>query len=188
MVRARLGGKRRWDGAGRRAKTRSGCHRSLVASSVLALTPLLAGAQQPGPASPTVDFALSGGSAKGIAHIGVHVDVVAGTSMGAVVGGLYRRLDRERHRRGRVAGAIVRSNVMRVLERVTWRAATVRRFTDLPRPFVAVEPAVLRRAGASGRGGPRPASRLNAAPSRRSFPALSKGRREGYCWACSSGG
>jgi hypothetical protein len=89
MVRARLGGKRRWDGAGRGAKTRSGCHRSLVASSVLALTPLLAGAQQPGPASPTVDLALSGGSAKGIAHIGVHVDVVAGTSMGAVVGGLY---------------------------------------------------------------------------------------------------
>jgi hypothetical protein len=157
MVRARLGGKRRWDGAGRRAKTRSGCHRSLVASSVLALTPLLAGAQQPGPASPTVDLALSGGSAKGIAHIGVHVDVVAGTSMGAVVGGLYRRLDRERHRRGRVAGAIVGSNVMRVLEHVTWRAATVRRFTDLPRPFVAVAtdletggergPAVLRRTG-----------------------------------------
>ena len=66
--------------------------------SVLALTPLLAGAQQPGPASPTVDLALSGGSAKGIAHIGVlrtlerlgvHVDVVAATSMGAVVGGLY---------------------------------------------------------------------------------------------------
>jgi hypothetical protein len=56
-----------------------------------------------------------------------------------------------------VAGAIVGSNVMRVLEHVTWRAATVRRFTDLPRPFVAGAtdletggergPAVLRRTG-----------------------------------------
>jgi NTE family protein len=72
--------------------------RSLVASLVLALTPLFASAQQPGPASPTVGLALSGGSAKGIAHIGVlrtlerlgvHVDVIAGTSMRAVVGGLY---------------------------------------------------------------------------------------------------
>ncbi|HUF75546.1 MAG TPA: patatin-like phospholipase family protein, partial [Longimicrobiales bacterium] len=164
--------------------------RSLVASLVLALTPLLASAQQPRPASPTVGLALSGGSAKGIAHIGVlrtlerlgvRVDVVAGTSMGAVVGGLYalglsvdsiesviagaewsaligdgtargrlfldqRRLDErtvlsvplEDRRITLPAGAIVGSNVMRVLEHVTWRAATVRRFTDLPRPFVAV--------------------------------------------------
>jgi NTE family protein len=45
-----------------------------------------------------VGLALSGGSAKGIAHVGVlralerlgvRVDVVAGTSMGSVVGGLY---------------------------------------------------------------------------------------------------
>lgn len=45
-----------------------------------------------------VGLALSGGGAKGLAHIGVldvledagvHVDVVAGTSMGSVVGGLY---------------------------------------------------------------------------------------------------
>lgn len=48
--------------------------------------------------SPTIGVALSGGSAKGFAHIGVlsvleelgvEVDVVAGTSMGSVVGGLY---------------------------------------------------------------------------------------------------
>ncbi len=48
--------------------------------------------------SPKIGLALSGGGAKGFAHIGVlkvleeagiHVDVVAGTSMGAVVGGLY---------------------------------------------------------------------------------------------------
>jgi NTE family protein len=114
-------------------------------------------------------------------RLGVQVDVVAGTSMGAVVGGLYaiglsvdsietvvsdadwsaligdgisrrrltldqRRLDERtvlnvplRDRRISLpAGAIVGSNVMRILEHVTWRAATVRRFADLPRPFVAV--------------------------------------------------
>lgn len=47
---------------------------------------------------PTVGLALSGGTARGLAHVGVlrgledagiPVDVVAGTSMGAVVGGLY---------------------------------------------------------------------------------------------------
>ncbi|MEM9997944.1 MAG: patatin-like phospholipase family protein, partial [Bacteroidota bacterium] len=47
---------------------------------------------------PTVGLVLSGGSAKGIAHIGairvledagIPVDVVAGTSMGAIVGSLY---------------------------------------------------------------------------------------------------
>lgn len=46
----------------------------------------------------TIGLALSGGSAKGIAHIGVlrtlerlgvRVDVVAGTSMGGVIGGMY---------------------------------------------------------------------------------------------------
>jgi NTE family protein len=47
---------------------------------------------------PRVGLALSGGGAKGLAHVGVlkvleeagiHVDVVTGTSMGGVVGGLY---------------------------------------------------------------------------------------------------
>ncbi len=156
----------------------------------LTLLPLNAGAQTPASATPTVGLALSGGSAKGFAHVGVlrtlerlgvQVDVVAGTSMGAVLGGLYaiglsvdsiehvvteadwssligdgvprrrlfldqRRLDErtivsvplEQARITLPAGAIVGSNIMRILEHVTWRAATVRRFVDLPRPFVAV--------------------------------------------------
>jgi len=142
------------------------------------------------PAAPMVGLALSGGSAKGIAHVGVlralerlgvRVDVVAGTSMGSVVGGLYalglpvdsveaiirradwpriindqsprayrfldqRRLDErailsvplENLRVTLPSGAIMGSSVLRLLEVVTWEAATVRRFTDLPRPFVAL--------------------------------------------------
>jgi NTE family protein len=52
----------------------------------------------PGPAQPTIGIALGGGAARGFAHIGVlqtlaahglKFDVVAGTSMGAVVGGCY---------------------------------------------------------------------------------------------------
>ncbi|MCA3008552.1 MAG: patatin-like phospholipase family protein [Phycisphaerales bacterium] len=57
-------------------------------------------AQSPGPAPdrPRLGLVLSGGGARGIAHVGVlqvleelrvPVDVVAGTSMGAIVGGLY---------------------------------------------------------------------------------------------------
>ncbi|MCB0718707.1 MAG: patatin-like phospholipase family protein, partial [Bacteroidetes bacterium] len=47
---------------------------------------------------PTIGLVLSGGSAKGLAHIGVlkvfeeegiPIDVISGTSMGAIVGGLY---------------------------------------------------------------------------------------------------
>jgi len=47
---------------------------------------------------PTVGLVLSGGGARGAAHVGVikvledlqiQVDFVAGTSMGAIVGGLY---------------------------------------------------------------------------------------------------
>ena len=143
------------------------------------------------PSAPrTVGLALSGGSAKGIAHVGVlrtlermgvRIDVVAGTSMGAVVGGMYalglsvdsiesviasadwpslindavprgrrsldqRRLDErailavplEGRRVTLPSGAIIGSNVMRLLENVFWRAATVRRFRDLPLPFVVV--------------------------------------------------
>jgi len=55
-------------------------------------------AQEPGVGRPRIGLVLSGGGARGAAHIGVirtleqmHVpiDAVAGTSMGAVVGGLY---------------------------------------------------------------------------------------------------
>jgi len=138
----------------------------------------------------TIGLALSGGSAKGIAHLGViralerlgvRVDVVAGTSMGSVVGGLYamglpvdsvesiirnadwsaligdgvdrdrRFLDQRRFDERAIlsvpleglrvtlpTGAIVGSNVIRLLESATWDAAAVRRFEELPRPFVAL--------------------------------------------------
>ncbi len=52
----------------------------------------------PEPTRPRIGLVLSGGGARGAAHIGVlkvldelhlHVDAIAGTSMGAVVGGLY---------------------------------------------------------------------------------------------------
>ena len=54
--------------------------------------------QEPTPTSPRVGLVLSGGGAKGFAHVGVlktldslgvRIDYIAGTSMGAVVGGLY---------------------------------------------------------------------------------------------------
>jgi len=109
------------------------------------------------------------------------VDVVAGTSMGSVVGGLYsmgfpidsvesiiraadwsaligdavardRRFLAQRRFDERAilsvplrdlsvsipTGAIVGSNIIRLLEAATWEAAGVRRFDELPRPFVAV--------------------------------------------------
>lgn len=62
---------------------------------LLLLTPLLAIAQD---AQPRVGLVLSGGAARGLAHIGVikaleeqgvRIDAIAGTSMGAVIGGLY---------------------------------------------------------------------------------------------------
>jgi NTE family protein len=60
--------------------------------------PIDGGANREAPARPRVGLVLSGGGARGATHIGVlkmldqlHVpiDVIAGTSMGAVVGGLY---------------------------------------------------------------------------------------------------
>ena len=59
--------------------------------------PSQAAGQEPAP-RPVVGLALSGGAARGLAHIGViqvleaagvPVDVVAGTSMGSLIGGLY---------------------------------------------------------------------------------------------------
>lgn len=146
--------------------------------------------QRPDAPPERIGLALSGGSAKGIAHVGVlralerlgvPVDVVAGTSMGSVVGGLYslglpvdsveaiirgadwstligddvsrrrrfleqRRLDErailsvplEDFRVTLPTGAIVGSNVIRLLEYVTWEASPVRDFGTLPRPFVAL--------------------------------------------------
>lgn len=78
------------------------CHRISglrLISAGLALLALSAAAQaQTSPSRPRIGIAFSGGGAKGIAHIGVlrvieelriPVDYVAGTSMGAIVGGLY---------------------------------------------------------------------------------------------------
>ena len=83
-------------------------NRAIVApcGALLALWALLPGAlapaQTPGPPKPaghrTIGLALSGGAARALAHIGVlkvleeagvPVNVVAGTSMGSVIGGLY---------------------------------------------------------------------------------------------------
>ncbi len=67
---------------------------ALCAASAVAQTPDSLAAVP----HPRVGLVLSGGSAKGFAHIGVlevlqqlgiHVDIVTGTSMGAIMGGLY---------------------------------------------------------------------------------------------------
>src|SRR5712692_6625295 len=69
----------------------------LVLAWALALVPAPASAQTT-TRHPTIGLALSGGAARGLAHIGVlkalaqagiSVDVVAGTSMGSIVGSLY---------------------------------------------------------------------------------------------------
>ncbi|MBK7615097.1 MAG: patatin-like phospholipase family protein [Burkholderiales bacterium] len=53
---------------------------------------------EPGPKRPRIGLVLSGGGARGLTHVGVlkvlereriPVDVIAGTSMGAIIGGLY---------------------------------------------------------------------------------------------------
>jgi NTE family protein len=63
-----------------------------------AATPPLLYAQQPRESRPKIGLVLSGGGARGAAHIGVlkvmeelrvPIDYIAGTSMGAIVGGLY---------------------------------------------------------------------------------------------------
>lgn len=72
----------------------------LSAAIVIAVAGLvsLAGGAAEGPRRPSVGLALSGGGAKGIAHAGViqaleengiAIDYVTGTSMGAIIGGLY---------------------------------------------------------------------------------------------------
>ena len=70
--------------------------RRLLFCLLFTLTSLTATAAEP--ARPKVGLVLSGGAARGLAHIGVlkaleeqgvRIDAIAGTSMGAVVGGLY---------------------------------------------------------------------------------------------------
>ena len=74
------------------------------------------------PARPRIGLVLSGGGARGLAHVGVlqaleelhiPVDAIAGTSMGAVVGGLYASgktpaRDRHAHARHRLERRIPR--------------------------------------------------------------------------------
>lgn len=72
---------------------------ALLSCLLAALHPVAAGSQEDAPpARPRIGLVLSGGGARGLAHVGVlealeelriPVDAIAGTSMGAVVGGLY---------------------------------------------------------------------------------------------------
>jgi NTE family protein len=79
------------------SKTRFCARAIAVLLTALMITPVSAGAQQPG-SRPKVALVFEGGGALGFAHIGViqwieehhiPVDYVAGTSMGGLVGGLY---------------------------------------------------------------------------------------------------
>jgi NTE family protein len=83
-------------------RTESSIYRALRIISTLMLVMLASAglcAQQEGSADrPTIGLVLSGGGARGAAHVGVikvleelnvPVDFIAGTSMGAIVGGLY---------------------------------------------------------------------------------------------------
>jgi NTE family protein len=65
---------------------------------LLALPAAFADGESPAPARPRIGLVLSGGGARGLAHVGVlkvleeariPVDAIAGTSMGAIIGGLY---------------------------------------------------------------------------------------------------
>jgi len=78
--------------------TRLGLACALAASCQLAHPAEQAAAQSPPLVRPRICLVLSGGGARGMAHIGVlkvleelkiPIDCIAGTSMGAVVGGLY---------------------------------------------------------------------------------------------------
>ena len=70
--------------------------RRLLIFLLVCLSPLaLLAAEKP---QPKIGLVLSGGAARGLAHVGVlkaleeqgiHIDAIAGTSMGAVIGGLY---------------------------------------------------------------------------------------------------
>jgi len=72
--------------------------KSALALLAAALVTLNTHAQTPTPDYPKLGLVLSGGGARGLAHVGVlkvlereriPVDLIAGTSMGAIIGGLY---------------------------------------------------------------------------------------------------
>jgi len=106
--------------------------RSQIAAALLVLTLVsVTGTAATDPAAaaegldrPRIGLVLSGGGARGVAHVGVlkvleqfrvPVDVIAGTSMGAVVGGLY-------------ASGMSASEIERLFESVNWQDA----FQDRP--------------------------------------------------------
>ena len=112
--------------------SRVGTLRLLLAVQCLAFaaaTQALAGADPPAPAGPPaarprVGLVLSGGGARGAAHVGVlkvleeqrvPIDAIAGTSMGAVVGGLY-------------ASGLSARDVEKIMTSVNWQTA----FRDRP--------------------------------------------------------
>ena len=83
---------------GRRSFRKFGLAIAIAAFVAMPPHPRAADPSPPTAARPTVGLVLSGGGARGYAHLGVlrvfeqnriPVDLIAGTSMGAVVGGLY---------------------------------------------------------------------------------------------------
>jgi NTE family protein len=107
----------------------------LLAGLAQAQTPVTVSAEQASPATaaaaaparrPRIGLVLSGGGARGLAHVGVlkvledlqvPIDVIAGTSMGAIVGGLYasgmRADELERELRAVHWGEVFNSRVAR---------------------------------------------------------------------------
>src|SRR5688572_24220470 len=95
-----------------------------MALMMAAGAPAQESAPQPATSRPRIGLVLSGGGARGAAHIGVlkvleenriPVDAIAGTSMGAVVGGLY-------------ASGLSAADIERVMTSVDWQDA----FRDRP--------------------------------------------------------
>ncbi|MEQ8485748.1 MAG: patatin-like phospholipase family protein [Pseudomonadales bacterium] len=126
--------------------------RALVIMALCLLAATATGAPASDPAQPRIGLVLGGGGARGAAHVGVirvleqagvRPDVIVGTSMGAIVGGLY-------------AAGLNADQLQRVLEDMDWdrmfaddpgrRDRTIRR-KQLDRDFV-----VPRRLGFSRRG------------------------------------
>jgi NTE family protein len=107
---------------------------------------------------PSIGLALSGGAARGMAHIGVlralvekqiPIDYIAGTSAGSIVGAAFaagmsidelEKLGRELRWRhvGRVAMSRLGVQSNERLERYIRKRLPITRFEDLPLPFAAV--------------------------------------------------
>jgi NTE family protein len=95
-----------------------------AATSALAQAPAPADAAQDAQHRPRIGLVLSGGGARGAAHIGVlkvleqmrvPIDAIAGTSMGAVVGGLY-------------ASGLSAAEIEKIMTSINWQDA----FRDRP--------------------------------------------------------